>query len=54
MFIECAIDGQADIVISNVKSLTQLKDFVTDKKALELIKDIQFLTPEEYLKQNGF
>lgn len=50
MFIECAIDSGAKFVVSNDRSLTTLKEYVADKKALELIKDIEFLTPEEFLK----
>lgn len=52
MFIECAIDGEANFVISNDKSLTTLKDYVTNKKALEMVSGIQFLTPEDFLKLN--
>lgn len=48
MFIECAIDSDAKYVISNDRSLTTLKEYVTDKKALEMIKDIEFLTPEDF------
>jgi putative PIN family toxin of toxin-antitoxin system len=50
MFVECAIDGQADFVISNDHSLTTIKEYVTDEHALELIRDIEFVTPEEFLK----
>lgn len=50
MFVECAIDGQADFVISNDHSLTTIKEYVTDEHALELIRDIDFVTPEEFLK----
>ncbi|CCQ94330.1 hypothetical protein CULT_1800003 [[Clostridium] ultunense Esp] len=50
MFIECAIDAQAKYVISNDRSLTGLKEYVTDERALEMIRDIEFVTPGDFLK----
>jgi putative PIN family toxin of toxin-antitoxin system len=50
MFIECAIDGKADVVISNDRSLTTIKEYVTDEYAKSLIRPIQFLTPEQFIQ----
>lgn len=50
MFIECAIDGNVDVVISNDRSLTTVKEYVTDEYALTLIRPIQFLTPEQLIQ----
>jgi putative PIN family toxin of toxin-antitoxin system len=50
MFVECAIDGNADIVISNDRSLTAIKKYVTDDYARSLIHPIEFLTPEQFLR----
>ncbi|GGK22700.1 hypothetical protein GCM10010965_14510 [Caldalkalibacillus thermarum] len=53
MFIECAIDGGAKVVVSNDRSLTTLKEYVTDQEALEMIDGIAFLTPRDFLKEYG-
>jgi len=50
MFIECAIDGKADVVISNDRSLTKLKAYVTDEYARSLIRPINFMTPEQFIQ----
>ena len=50
MFVECAIDGKADVVVSNDRSLTAIKEYVTDEHARALIHPIQFLTPEQFIQ----
>jgi len=50
MFVECAIDGKADVVVSNDRSLTTLKEYVTDEYAQSLVRPIQFLTPEQFIQ----
>src|SRR5690606_22248691 len=50
MFVECAIDGKADVVVSNDRSLTTIKEYVTDEYAQSLIRPIQFLTPEQFIQ----
>ncbi|HEY9747043.1 MAG TPA: putative toxin-antitoxin system toxin component, PIN family [Oculatellaceae cyanobacterium] len=52
MFVECAIDGKADLVISNDHSLTGIKEYVVDEHAMKLICGIKFVTPAEYLKMH--
>jgi len=50
MFIECAIDGQVDFVISSDRAIYQIKEYSKNNKELELIKNIQFFNPEEFYK----
>jgi putative PIN family toxin of toxin-antitoxin system len=50
MFVECAIDGKADVVVSNDRSLTTIKEYVTDEYAKSMIRPIQFLTPEQFIQ----
>lgn len=52
MFIECAIDNDVSVVVSDDKSLLQLKSYCTDKAELELIKDITFVEPEAFVYAN--
>ncbi|MDT3417424.1 putative nucleic acid-binding protein [Brevibacillus aydinogluensis] len=51
MFIECAIDGGAQVVVSNDGSLTKLQEYVTDEEGKRLIQTIEFLTPEEFVSK---
>ncbi|MGG1250556.1 putative toxin-antitoxin system toxin component, PIN family [Brevibacillus borstelensis] len=51
MFIECAICGGAKVVISNDRSLTTLHEYVTDEEGKRLIQEIEFLTPEEFVRK---
>lgn len=53
MFIECAIDGGAQVVISNDHSLTTLHEYVTHEEGKRLIQGIEFLTPEEFVSKYG-
>ena len=53
MFIECAIDGGAKVVISNDRSLIALREYVTDQEALEMIDGITFITPLDFLEEYG-
>lgn len=53
MFIECAICGGAKVVISNDRSLTTLHEYVTDEEGKRLIREIEFLTPEEFVSKYG-
>lgn len=51
MFIECAIDGGAQVVVSNDWSLTTLHEYVTDEEGKRLIQEIEFLTPEDFVSK---
>jgi putative PIN family toxin of toxin-antitoxin system len=48
MFIECAVDGQAECCISSDHSVYEIKDYCKDEVELTLIKDIEFYNPQDF------
>ncbi|PPA70052.1 putative toxin-antitoxin system toxin component, PIN family [Jeotgalibacillus proteolyticus] len=51
MFIECAIAANVTHVISDDYSLHSIKEYCKDPTALAQIVDIQFQTPDEFVRQ---
>ncbi|MFP7327898.1 putative toxin-antitoxin system toxin component, PIN family [Bacillus subtilis] len=49
MFLECAVDGDAEYCISSDHSIFKFKEYSQDKVELALVADIKIFNPQQYV-----